>query len=49
MYVQDLSELIARASIKLYDIIEDDINLTEELTDGRTIKIESTMEGEEMS
>lgn len=47
MYVQALGELIARTSIKLYDIIGDDINLTAKLTDGRTIKIEITMEDED--
>lgn len=40
MNLNELSELIIRASIALYDITEDDTTLTAELKDGRTIKVE---------
>lgn len=40
MGIEELSELIMRASIALYDTIENDgMTLTAELIDGRTIEI----------
>ena len=44
MDLQELGEIITTASIAIYDIAGDDVNLTAELKDGRTIKIEITME-----
>lgn len=40
MEIEELSELIVRASILLYETIENDgMTLTAELNDGRTIEI----------
>ena len=47
MDLQELSEIIIRASIAIYDIGGNDVNLTAELKDGRTINIEITMEVED--
>ena len=44
MNLNELGELITRASLAMYDITESDIHLTAELKDGRTIKIEIIME-----
>lgn len=40
MNLNELCEVIVMALTTLYDITEDDIALTAELKDGRTIKIE---------